>query len=119
MAKWRYNGKPIKEIKEWTLDEIRVQVRLEPGDMIEHIKGELPIRNISMNWKSTLIGDSNYRFSVVAADYKRKRWGWKTVIQMIGIDARYDLESKLVELVYDPYMKGTVRIFPVDSVDQW
>jgi len=120
MAKWRSNGKEIREIKEWTLDEVRRSGRLEPGDMIQHISGEMPFKNITMKWKSTLVGDSSCRFSVISADYVRKKWGWKTVIQMVGIDtSRYDLESKLLELVYDPYMKGTVRIFPIDSVDQW
>lgn len=117
MAKWRYNGKEIKEIKEFDTTQLRYRVKLEPGDMVQHISGEIPLRFGGYN--STLVGDTNYRFSVISADYKKKRWGWDIKIQVIGIDPGYNLESVLAEFRYDAYMRGKVRIFPIDSVDKW
>lgn len=122
MARWRYNGKPIKKILEMNTDQMRTRIKLEPGDMIQHLGGELSLKYITNGFgNSTMGGNTNHRFSILHTDYIKKDRKWKQdLIQMIGLDEGYMVKNDtLVNLVYDPYMRAILRIFPVDIVDQW
>lgn len=119
MAKWRGNGHTVNTVNVFTLDELRWKIKLEPGDMLEVIGGQVPYLDISRNLKWVIVPEDRERYLIVISDYKqmdKERWDYSTT--MLAIDNPY-LDNKLIKMLYDPYMDGRVRIYPLDAPDSW
>lgn len=118
MAKWRSTDTKIKDVRDFTLSEVRNDVILEVGDMIEVISGEFPYRDITnqMNW--VVYGGDRNRFSVVHSEYVKRESDYVNKCLLMPLEGSI-ADVGLVQMNYDPYMRGMIQIFPVDTVDSW